>query len=199
MDCADCLKLAEAASHAVDFPKVGTAVEFKTLPKPPEGARPDYLSGEGYRPRPGDDRYYPSAKILGELFRRVPTDEYEAEEADWTNPIDFAKIDRALAQAVRLCLRRLRTSRFGAFSAALEMEPEDDVLDEMHHIFDDYREQLLVIAKTHTTSKKADIWLSEAELISGAIMERYPDPRIRREVTSAMNLQVRVFQGMCTF
>ncbi|KIK51552.1 hypothetical protein GYMLUDRAFT_181285 [Collybiopsis luxurians FD-317 M1] len=191
LDCNDCLRLAEAASHAVDFPKVGTAVDFKSLPKAPEGPRPDYLSGEGYRPRPGDDRYYPSAKALGKLFRRVPTDEYEAEEADWTDPIDFRKIDSALAPAVRRCLRRLRTSRFGAFSADLEMVPQEDVVDEMHHVFEDYREQLLFIAKTHTISKKADTWLSEAELISGAIMERYPDPKKRREVTMTLNLQTQ--------
>ncbi|KAJ3821510.1 RdRP-domain-containing protein [Lentinula raphanica] len=191
LDCADCLKLAEAASHAVDFPKVGTAVNFKDLPKPPNGPRPDYLSGEGYRPRPGDDRHYPSSKILGELFRRVPTDEYEFEEEDWSQPIDFDKIDGAIRLAAARCQRRLRSSRFGAFHAALNMSPESDLLDEMYHVFEDYREELVIIAKTHTASKKADVWLTEEELICGVIMERYHDHKRRREVMTAMNLQTQ--------
>ncbi|KAJ4490445.1 RdRP-domain-containing protein [Lentinula aciculospora] len=196
LDCSDCLKLAEAASHAVDFPKVGTAVDFQTLPRAPEGPRPDYLSGEGYRPRYGDDRYYPSAKVLGKLYRRVPTNEYEAELEDWSHLIEIRKIDPAIGQAVRSCLRRLQTSRVGAFSATLEMDPEEDLIDEMHHVFQDYREQFLIIAKAHTVSKKADIWMSEEELISGAIMERHPDPRRRREVTTAMNLQTQELTRM---
>jgi hypothetical protein len=69
------------------------------------------------------------------------------------------------------------------------MGQADEVIEEMHHVFEDYREQLLIIAKTHTTSKNADAHLTEAELVSGAIMERYPDAKRRREVTSAMNLQ----------
>ncbi|KAJ3890515.1 RdRP-domain-containing protein [Lentinula edodes] len=191
LDCPDCLRLAKAASHAVDFPKVGTAVDFKTLPKAPEGPRPDYLSGEGYRPKPGDNRYYPSVKVLGQLFRRVPTDEYEVEMEDYDDPIEFMKIDNAMGLAARRCLRKLQMGRFGAFSATLEMNPDEDLIDEMHHVFEDYREQLIVIAKTHTASKKANTWLSEEELISGAIMERYPDPKRRREVTTAMNLQTQ--------
>ncbi|KAF9078332.1 RNA dependent RNA polymerase-domain-containing protein [Rhodocollybia butyracea] len=191
LDCKDCLRLAEAASHAVDFPKVGTAVDFKSLPRAPDGPRPDYLSGEGFRPRPGDDRYYPSVKVLGKLFRRVPTEEYEPEEIDWTSPIDFDTVEDALGRAVSRCMRRLRSSRFGAFSAMLEMDQDDEVIEEMHHVFEDYREQLLIIAKTHTTSKEADAHLTEAELVSGAIMERYSDPKRRREVTSAMNLQTQ--------
>ncbi|KAJ3850837.1 RdRP-domain-containing protein [Lentinula lateritia] len=191
LDCRDCLRLAEAASHAVDFPKVGTAVDFKTLPKAPEGPRPDYLSGEGYRLKPGDNRYYPSVKVLGQLFRRVPTDEYEVEMEDYDDPIEFTKIDNAIGLAARRCLRKLQMGRFGVFSATLEMNPNEDLIDEMHHVFEDYREQLTVIAKTHTASKKANTWLSEEELISGAIMERYPDPTRRREVTTAMNLQTQ--------
>ncbi|KAF5361337.1 hypothetical protein D9757_012315 [Collybiopsis confluens] len=191
LSCGDCLRLAEAASHAVDFPKVGTAVDFKTLPKAPDGPRPDYMSGEGYRPRPGDDRYYPSRKILGKLFRSVPKDEYEPEEEDWTNPLDFRRIDGRLILAVRRCLRRLRTGRFGANSATLNMEQPDEVIDDMHHVFEDYREQLLHIAKTHTNSTKPDVWLDEAEMVTGAIMEHYPDPRKRREASVSLNLQTQ--------
>ncbi|KAJ3983189.1 RdRP-domain-containing protein [Lentinula detonsa] len=191
LDCPDCLELAKAASHAVDYPKVGTAVNFKDLPKAPTGPRPDYLSGEGYRPRPGDTRHYPSPKVLGTLFRRVPTFEYEYEEDDWNHPIEYEKIDRAIRLAVGRCMRRLHSSRFGAFSATLKLDAEDDLLDEMYHVFEDYREELIVIAKTHTVSKNADIWLTEEELICGVSMERYSDPRRRREVTTAMNLQTQ--------
>lgn len=60
----------------------------------------------------------------------------------------------------------------------------------MGAVLEEYSNQLMVIAKTHTISKRSNAHLSEAELVSGTIQERYSDPRKRREAVSAMNLQV---------
>jgi RNA-dependent RNA polymerase len=68
--CGDCLKLAELASQAVDFPKTGASVEFRSVPRISERCRPDFLWPEGSSPDPA--KFYVSRKVLGTLFRNVP-------------------------------------------------------------------------------------------------------------------------------
>ncbi|KAJ7785716.1 RdRP-domain-containing protein [Mycena metata] len=177
--CDDCVKLAEHASHAVDFRKRGVPVDFKTLPRPPNSLKPDFLSGEGVNPGESD-LYYPSVKILGQLYRSVPIDDYRPDPSDMEDQrTDGTEIRNALAS---LGLRRLGLP-------SVDTPPDEDLLDEMRNILDQYSEQLLIIAKTHTILKRANAHLSEAELVSGTIQERYYDHRKRREAESAMNLQ----------
>ncbi|KAJ7480104.1 RdRP-domain-containing protein [Mycena galericulata] len=178
--CSDCITLAAHASHAVDFQKRGVPVDFGKLPKAPSNLRPDFLSGEGVNPDLSmGDTYYPSAKILGKLYRSVPLDEYHPDPSETDQRLtDSTKIENALAAV------GLRSLGLPSFTIA----PSEDLLEEMRHILDEYEDQLMVIAKTHTISKRANAYLSEAELVSGTIQERY-DPRKRREAVSAMNLQ----------
>ncbi|KAF7340132.1 hypothetical protein MVEN_01931600 [Mycena venus] len=179
--CAGCLKLAEYASHAVDFCKKGVPVNFKDLPKPSNQRKPDYLSGEGVNPTSlMGDAYYPSLKILGKLYRSVPDEDYHPDPSELEQQrTDGRKIQTALASAGLHVLGL----------PSLDTPPDEDLLEEMRNILDEYSDQLMVIAKTHTTSKRANAYLSEAELVSGTIQERYSDHRKRREAVSAMNLQ----------
>ncbi|KAK0457722.1 RdRP-domain-containing protein [Desarmillaria tabescens] len=175
VDCDECLLLAEKASHAVDFPKVGTPVKFSDLPQPTDPhRRPDYLSGEGVNPGDGPG-YYPSNKILGILYRSVPVDEYHPRK-DEAELVDHDLLDGLLQPHLRVAYD-------------LSMDPDEDDLGEMRHILDEYCQQLLVIAKAHTISKVSTEHLSEAELVCGCIMERYTDHKKRRETTASMNLQ----------
>jgi len=64
-----CFKLAELASHAVDFAKSGEPVNPKLLPKPDSKFKPDFLANQT------DDverDTYPSRNALGLLYRAVP-------------------------------------------------------------------------------------------------------------------------------
>lgn len=65
----ECLELAELASIAVDFMKSGTPVNF-TVNGPLQPYRwPDYME---------KPKTYPSAHVLGEMFRYIiPTPAYE--------------------------------------------------------------------------------------------------------------------------
>ncbi|KAJ7608735.1 RdRP-domain-containing protein [Roridomyces roridus] len=181
-DCNECLILAEKASHAVDFQKRGVPVNFKDLPKPPNKLRPDFLSGEGVNPAESmGDRYYPSKKVLGELYRNVPLEDYRPSAAELEmQRIDGRNIYSALAAV------GLRTLGLPGIHA----EIDEELMDEMRGNFDEYVDQLMKIAQTHTISKRANAYLSEAELVSGTIQERYGDHRKRREAVSAMNLQI---------
>ncbi|KAJ7922944.1 RNA dependent RNA polymerase-domain-containing protein [Mycena leptocephala] len=172
----NCVKLTEHASHAVDFCKRGVPVDFRNLPKPPSPLKPDFLSGEGVNPASSmGDTYYPSAKVLGKLYRSVPIEDYYPE-------LDQQRTDGEKIRAA-LALVGLRSLGLPSLDS-----PPEDLLEEMWNILDEYSDQLMVIAKTHTISKRVNAYLSEAELVSGTIQERY-DHRKRREAVSAMNLQ----------
>ncbi|KAK0434561.1 RdRP-domain-containing protein [Armillaria borealis] len=177
VDCEECLLLAEKASHAVDYPKVGTPVSFAELPRPPDGQRrPDYQSGEGVNPDEGT-RHYPSNKILGILYRSVPVDEYHPRK-DEAEFVDHELLDDLLESHLHL-------------ANDLSMDPDENDLEEMRHILDEYCQQLLAIAKAHTVHKVSTEHLSEAELVCGCIMEHYFDHKKRRETTASMNLQTQ--------
>ncbi|TDL18602.1 RdRP-domain-containing protein [Rickenella mellea] len=177
--CGSCLALAGLNSHAVDFPKRGTRVEFKNLPQPPGREKPDYLSGEGTDPTTSN-AYYPSKRILGILFRRVPF--VEAPLAPMNSDLtDGQKIEYSLQYEV---LRGLSFDEDSFF-------PSETLLEEMGHLLEAYSEQLFTIAKTHTISKRADDHLTEAELVSGTIQAKWADHKKRDNAVTAMNLQTQ--------
>ncbi|KAK0188760.1 RdRP-domain-containing protein [Armillaria mellea] len=177
LNCDDCLLLAEKASHAVDYPKVGTPVYMKDLPKPTDRhRRPDYMSGEGVNPNDSESRgFYPSKKILGVLYRSVPVDEYHPRQDD-AGFVDHELLDHLLEPHLNVV-------------DDLNMDPDENDLEEMHHILDEYCQQLSTIAKAHTVSKGFAAHLSEAELVCGCIMERYTDHKKRMETAKSMNFQ----------
>ncbi|KAK0202972.1 RNA-dependent RNA polymerase [Desarmillaria ectypa] len=175
LDCDECLLLAKKASHAVDYPKVGTPVKMADLPSPTDRhRRPDYLSVEDVNTNEGRG-YYPSRKILGILYRSVPVDEYHPRK-DETDLIDHKLLDHLLELHLHV-------------AGDLRMNPDEDLPEEMRHILDEYCQQLSAIAKTHTVSTGSAAHLSEAEIVCGCIMERYTDHRKRMETVKSMNLQ----------
>ncbi|KIJ68828.1 hypothetical protein HYDPIDRAFT_107077 [Hydnomerulius pinastri MD-312] len=177
-DCAECLKLAEFASHAVDFPKTGTPVKFQDLPRTRERTRPDFLAREGADL--GSDRYYNSQKLLGMLFRRVPVRNWIPDEwNDVHSPSGGEVVEQALERA-------------GLYGLGLSLaNPSDELHDEMHWLLDEYCRQLSAIGTTHTISKNKDMYVSEAELVSGTIMANWSDHHRRREAVAAMNVQTQ--------
>ena len=173
------MELAEAASHAVDFPKTGTPVEFSDLPRPPSQERPDFLAPETVD-SVDNNLYYPSEKLLGILFRNVPEAKLPPElQNDASNtPSDGNCIINALMQ--------IDLSELGL--PPLD-PPQDDLWDEMLQLLEAYSEHLLSIAQLFSISKSRRT-ISEAELISGTITGKRSDHRKRREAVIAMNIQV---------
>ncbi|KAF9490125.1 RdRP-domain-containing protein [Pleurotus eryngii] len=178
IDCEKCLLLAEKASHAVDFPKTGTPVDSKSLPRPPDGPKPDFLSGEGVNPEARN--YYHSTKLLGRLYRNVPKEQYHPNK-DKMHVTDGERIMNAI--------RGL--SLVGLGLQPIDVLPNEDVIGEMQDILEEYSTQLHTIAKAHCTSKRPSDSLSEAELVSGTIQAKWADHRRRREAVIAMNLQTQ--------
>ncbi|KAF7319877.1 RdRP-domain-containing protein [Mycena kentingensis (nom. inval.)] len=182
-DCDECLLLAEKASQAVDFQKRGVPVNFRDLPKPPSTLKPDYLSGEGINPAEFlGDSYYLSKKVLGELYRNVPIEDYRPSHADLENQHSDGK-------HIRAALENLNLVAHGLPNVLDPATIDEELIEEMRGNMDEYAEQLIVIAKTYTTSKRANASLSEAELVSGTIQERYSEHKKRKEAVYAMNMQ----------
>lgn len=177
--CDECIDLAEFASHAVDFPKTGTAVDFKKLPRPPSNEKPDYLSHEGSDGKlvPG---FYRSDKVLGTLFRRVPVEEHSP-------PLFHGEMTPSDGSKIRRCLLEIRMDEIGLPALGPSTK---DVLEEMTHLLEAYTDRLHEIAQAHALSKLRGSRLSEEELVSGTIMAKWADHRKRREAVNAMNLQV---------
>ncbi|KAF9243729.1 RdRP-domain-containing protein [Melanogaster broomeanus] len=174
--CKECLELAQFASHAVDFPKTGTPVKMQDLPRHRSRTKPDFLAREGADI--GGEGYYNSSKLLGQLFRRVPVNDWiPGEWNEAQSPSGGDVIERALGRA-------------GLYGLGLSLAaPSEELHEEMYHLLEDYCQQLLAIGRTHTVSKNKDIYVSEAELVSGTIMANWPDHHRRREAVGAMNLQ----------
>ncbi|KAG2109648.1 RdRP-domain-containing protein [Suillus discolor] len=179
--CAECMELAKLASHAVDFPKSGTPVNFTQLPrfKSKNQPKPDFLAKEGADLN--SDQYYNSKKLLGQLYRRVPVKRWIPQE--WNedrSPSDGASVENALSH---VGLRNLGLSGL--------TPPTQELIEEMTYLLEAYCEQLLVIGQSHTILKNKDSHVSEAELLSGTIMANWSDHHRRRDAVTAMNLQTR--------
>jgi RNA-dependent RNA polymerase len=178
LDCEECLKLAEAASHAVDFPKTGAAVDFQSLPRLDQPQKPDFLCQEGANP--DSEAYYRSPKVLGKLFRNVPMEKCSPFEGDTLiyHKNRHLKISEALQRI-----------RFQDIGLPCLKDPSTDLLQEMRYILSHYKDQLMAIARAHTLARNPNQLLSEAELVSGTIQSTWADHRRRREAVTAMNLQ----------
>ncbi|KAG1874208.1 RdRP-domain-containing protein [Suillus tomentosus] len=179
--CAECMELAKLASHAVDFPKSGTPVNFTQLPRfrSRNQPKPDFLAKEGADLN--SDQYYNSKKLLGQLYRRVPVKRWIPQE--WNedrSPSDGASVEDALS---RVGLRNLGLSGL--------TPPTQELIEEMTYLLEAYCDQLLVIGQSHTILKNKDSHVSEAELLSGTIMANWSDHHRRRDAVTAMNLQTR--------
>jgi RNA-dependent RNA polymerase len=180
-DCTDCLELAEAASHAVDFPKRGTAVSISKLPRAPDELKPDFMAGEVERidVRHPESRYYPSIKILGKLYRNIPDEELFYENFT-TQTIEYERISSVLFQ---LKVQDLDMD-------FLLQEPGEDLMTEMVYVLEEFCDRLFAIAHRQTISRRLDEYLTEAEILTGTIQEGYLDHRKRKDAVAEMNIEV---------
>jgi hypothetical protein len=123
-----------------------------------------------------DSPFYPSKKILGQLYRRVPL---RADELDCLNP--------SFGPVITDALHCLGTDRLGLPSI---FDVDKETLQEMDDLMELYATELQFIAKTHTLSKHPNEQLTEAELVSGTIQTKWADHHKRRDAVASMNLQV---------
>lgn len=131
--------------------------------------------------------YYPSPKVLGQLFRAIPLDT-TLPRLPPNAPIDPSRIlTDALA---RLAVKGLPSSRLGP--------PARDRIREIveSEVMFSFGDELLYYARINTLSQRADRHLSEAETFVGTISAPSKDDRRRRDGIARLQDQTASLFGM---
>ena len=189
---ADCLKLAELHSWAVDFAKNGKPVPLEQIPQPKIRVKPDWHAPEILDHNLGAN-YYESQSVLGKLFRGIKLPRLSAtshdsrtrrrmrrqnlslEETLRTLSLDSESFDDAISKKLRRRLHPL-----------VDLVDTEELTSAAITLFDHYATELEYICYSYTLSRGATARLSEEEVFMGTIIAKSPQPRMRQDMTSRM-------------
>lgn len=189
----DCLKLAQLHSKAVDYPKTGVPVSIQELPKV-ESAKPDLMCPEYMLNvhKKNNERYYESEKVLGKLFRAIPSERVEFFESGPTHgllpqsipgrrrrkrteEVEGLDLDRKITQRLKSVLRARRMSDF----------PDPIWKDEFERLLEAFSQEFSKICQQNSLNKTKSNYsssrLSEMEGVVGVILSSSSDRRLKRE------------------
>jgi hypothetical protein len=182
MDDPDCLKLANLASNAVDFPKTGRPVVFSDLPRPRSKIKPDWSASETSE---GNKKYYPSQRHIGHLYRAiklpaVPEAKKVARRQRQNfreqRDLEVTQVLESYATNSDLISRVLKRKMRDDY--AINVDDFDfntrDVIREMLDIHSQYYGELVSICRTHSLSSSTP--LSEEEVVAGSIVSKSSQP-----------------------
>lgn len=174
----DCYKLAELHSNAVDYPKSGTPVVQKTIPKLKSRAKPDWAAPETVT-TPSSAKFYPSTRAIGQLYRDIDL------------PADIRPIWEGATRISDSGDRNTRDPRIGPVQKRVErFVKTTDISKQLYEnartLFSHYKAQLHGICVTRTLSSSRHGSLAEEEVFIGTIAQRYPDSRRRKEMLSRL-------------
>ncbi|KAA1139129.1 hypothetical protein PGTUg99_036395 [Puccinia graminis f. sp. tritici] len=189
----DCLKLAELHSKAVDYPKTGVPVSIQDLPKV-ESAKPDFMCPEYMLNvhKKGNERYYESDKVLGRLFRAIPSERVEFFESGPSHGLLPQSIPgrnrrQRTLEVEELDRNRKITRRLKSVLQARGMPDFPDPLwrDEFERLLEAFGQEFSKICQQNSLNKTKSNYgvsrLSEMEAIVGVILSSSSDRRLKRE------------------
>lgn len=182
MDDPDCLKLANLASNAVDFPKTGRPVQFSELPRPRSKIKPDWNASEVSE---GNNKFYPSQRHIGNLYRAiklpaVPEAKRVAKRQQRNfqeqRELEVTEVLRSYAANSDLISRSLRRKMNEDYAINVNDSEFDarGVIGEMLDVHDQYSSELAYMSRNHSLS--SSIPLSEEEVVAGTIVARSSQP-----------------------
>lgn len=188
---ADCLRLAELHSDAVDFPKTGTPVNVRELPRADNSFKPDFLAAE-YQANRVDKDFYPSPKVLGQLFRDIPL--HLLDPTDHTPPADPRRYS---LDSNRRLTSRLSQLPIDGLEGGAPGLPRSDLVEELATLIPPFTDKLHRICRLNTLSHRRDRHLSEEEAFVGTISATSKDKRRKQEVITRLQEQTSVlFEGL---
>ncbi|WAR53711.1 hypothetical protein PtB15_3B220 [Puccinia triticina] len=197
----DCLKLAELHSRAVDYPKTGMPVSMQDLPKG-DSAKPDFMCPEYMLNvhKKNSEKYYESNKVLGKLFRAIPSERVEFFESGPSNGL--------LPQSIPGRTRRQRTTEVEGLDrdrritrrlkSALQSRgmtdfPDPLWRDEFEPLLVAFGQEFSKICQQNSLNKSKPHYgqsgLSEMEAIVGVILSSSSDRRLKRETVVRLQEQ----------
>ena len=164
-DCladADCVKLAQLHSIAVDYPKTGKHVDFKDIPSLESNRRPDWYANEL---KDDDPELYQSDRHIGHLFRAIELPalpqagklarrQRRRIRRDEEEDINSSDVLQALSddRAVLSRLLRPKISTHVGLDDFVNGRPTD-IIDELLDVFDRYWFDLQSLCKASSLSK----------------------------------------------
>ncbi|PVG04810.1 RdRP-domain-containing protein [Serendipita vermifera] len=203
-DCMEdkkCLELAALHSDAVDFPKTGRPVERSQLPQRLAKSVPDWYVKETADYSRAD--IYQSERHIGHLFRAiklpaVPEAKKVAKRQqrllDDIEGLGVVAVQESLLENDCIITKKLR-NRVHSLDLDVNFFLEDNVSDSIKEILESYERysaELSYLCKSHSLSTKVP--LSEEEIVTGTIVAKCSQPRVRRNQTSTMR---RDATGLC--
>ncbi|KAI5478467.1 hypothetical protein MNV49_005108 [Pseudohyphozyma bogoriensis] len=178
--CDSCLLLANLHSDAVDFSKTGRPVDFRSLPKLSSRLKPDFMWPEWKAGKPGE-HFYESPKVLGRLFRSVPSEESFSSPGYVRSP-SRESIDTGRAITNALAALPIDGLPFG------NLGPPDEVLvrEFRNGTIPEFGDELLRRARANTLSRRHGFHLSEEEVFVGTILAPSKDKRGKRDTIARL-------------
>jgi RNA-dependent RNA polymerase len=179
------MKLARLHSDAVDFPKSGQPVMISKIPKLLSQKKPDWNSPETVSP--GSEKYYPSQRAIGKLFREIDLPALETVKQTRRQHLmeddEESLEERLLDLAINKDALYLKVEQY---VQDLGIDIDADVSEEIHDIFNRYASELRNICASHTLSHYKSAMLTEEEAIVGTIVAKSSQPRYRRKVIASL-------------
>ncbi|KAI0274706.1 RdRP-domain-containing protein [Gloeopeniophorella convolvens] len=191
---ADCIKLCQVHSNAVDYPKSGTPVSISDVPKPEARMKPDWHAPETVD-LDGADNFYPSQKAIGRLFRAVDLPAVQTHSRATRQQRrhlhgDLSELDLDDVFAA-LCLEDATDD---PIEVAVETSVAQHISIEPHSKFvtlaiaslDRYSINLQGVCTCNALPRHKTATLTEAEAVIGTIIAKCSQRRRRREAIAQL-------------
>ena len=151
--------------------------------RPASGLRP-LPQTEDNDPRPGD--YYESKRALGELFRNIQIDTIDVPQALRPGEPLRSSPYPSLQDNISTVLRPAVERRLGRAAGVNGDAHADADARALEPLFRHYARELSYICVTHAPADRADVRLSEEEVVVGTILAHCAERRWRKSRTYRM-------------
>jgi RNA-dependent RNA polymerase len=192
---ADCMRLADLHSDAVDYPKSGQPVSIRAIPRLKFPEKPDWNAPETVT--------YPSAKFyksktaVGRLCRAIRLPAVQKRNADRPMHHQLVEEDEESLDGLFSDLVLDDAEEGPVYDAVKDRVSEfidtdfndTDVTEHASQMFSRYASELRTICATHTLSFSKSAMLSEEEAVIGTIVAKSSQPRRRKDLMSKLREQ----------
>jgi len=194
---ADCLKLSDLHSDAVDYPKSGRPVSLDKIPKLKFRARPDWNAPETVVP--DSEKFYESQRAIGRLFRSIELpslrtvkraagdQKKQLKEHEFTLEEILADFHLDGTNREENLVRTTVEGRVRRFVETRSLD--EDTVNYASQLFNRYASELRTICTAHTLTNSRSAMLTEEEAMIGTIVAKSPQPRKRKDLMAKLREQ----------
>jgi hypothetical protein len=197
---ADCLKLGDLHSDAVDYPKTGQPVALNEIPRLKYRAKPDWNAPETVTS--DSAKYYQSEKAIGRLFRSIELPAFRSvRQVERRQRKNFQRGQEPTLEEVLADLDLnhededdfIRIAVEERVSGFIELRPiDEDTMNFALQLFNRYASELRTICTTHTLTFSRSAMLTEEEAMIGTIVAKCSQSRKRKDLMAKLREQTNL-------